>query len=300
MVNQVNGNQVNLGNSQPAGTNTPLPIRTTITATAKVTPDLLLTLLTKSNLTPIISNQKITLNQSQILANQQVLLSQLGNQTALFLSSSLTSANLTLPAGLMAMFGHFHRQFKHNVNHPLPKELASFIAGKIGVLPEKLPQRLTQLHLMGNQLHIAFLSEPPILEIQQSLGRLSETTTANGSDLINLFIMLDKTAKSFASAQYSMQDCTQVSSETALSFDFTITIEYLGIARCAIKMKQFDLQITTHCSTQAMKTKIERQWPLLQQRFEQLGFVCWNTFSLIPEEQQETTGANHNLIDIKI
>ncbi|MBU2880903.1 hypothetical protein KO525_15935 [Psychrosphaera sp. B3R10] len=273
-----------------------------IRAVAKVDQHLLLTVQNMPQLTNIdISPKRVSINQRQLLDSQTVLLMQATTRLEVYLSSSLRPANLTLnPAMTVLMTQYLSRQ-QNDKNVSVPKEINKLLSQLTGVSSSKLDHRLTQLELRNNQLTALLFMDDPITEISASKRQIGQTNQDSSSSLLNLIILLDEKAKSLISIkQQSSSNNDQKIEQQLLSFDFQITLESIGIARCNVRLRNQDLQFTNTCSSAVMLERVNSCWPLLQNRFTALGFECQANFAVDSALIQPSPAKSTGLIDIKI
>lgn len=273
-----------------------------IRAVAKVDQNLLLTIQNMPQTANLDTSPKqVSINQSQQLDAQSVLLLQSTNRIEVFLASSLRPINLTLNPAITALMTQYLSRQQNDKNVSVPKELIQLLAKLTGVATPKIEPRLTQLELRQNQLTAMMLVDDPITEISGGKRQVAHTSQETTSSLMSLIILLDQKAKSFVSIkQQSNSNKDQHVTEQALCFDFQITLENIGIARCNVRLLNQALQFTNLCSSVTMLERVNSSWPLLQNRFSALGFECQVSFAIDRALLQQSPAIKTGLIDIKI
>lgn len=217
--------------------------------------------------------QQLTIAQANQL-KLQPLLALMNQQSALiFLQSKQVIQSLNLPPALLSMAQEWLKADK-NLSNKLPKELASFLSGKLALKPELLQSQIVNATLKQSLLQLSFVQGEALAEL-----RLSTATTQAANEQLEqlLQFMLPIAADDDASVlMQQLPTSEEEADDGTMRFKLQFNLDKLGKLEVQVELNEFVLTTVCTCDSVLLQQKVERYWPQLASRLSSLGFDVSN------------------------
>lgn len=301
--NLPNSSSVSINNTtavspRQGGSSPSVTLQTTLNGTGQVSADMIF----RINASPALAiSQTVTLAQSKLLAAQQLIVLQHLGQFLIFQQAALNTSTVSLPPALVTTLAAFIRQQQKDDTTQLPKAIIKWLSAQLSMTDKDISRQLLSFQLKGQELLVQYLAGQPVTEITRAKDRAFEQSSAIGQ-LFSLFLSLEQNAKSYLRITEQDQASSTVDPRAAsIGFEFTIVLEQVGTVVSDIQLQAFSLTVSSTCSNDKIKTLFEQHLPLLQQRFEQLGFnPTWQVAVNEDDRRLHSEGNPKGIINIKV